>query len=66
MNPQTKAIAHFETRQDAIDAGYTEELTEAEADKLKLVNRKERRRMLAEMRQSDKPVKKYKTRKPRK
>ena len=50
MNPDTGAIAHFETEEDAKKAGHTVQLSDAEATKLYSTNRKMRRAKLAEMR----------------
>lgn len=63
MNSNTGAIAAFETRKDAEAAGFDTPLEKHEADDLILVNRKERRRRLAEMRSAEKAQRPYKRRK---
>lgn len=50
MHPQTYAIAHFETEEDAKRAGHTEMLTKDEANHLIPKNRKQRRAELKRLR----------------
>lgn len=50
MNPDTGAIAKFETDEDAKKAGFTEKLTESEAQLLATMNRRDRRAWLAKKR----------------
>jgi hypothetical protein len=52
MNPETKAIAFFETEEDARAAGHTVPLTEAEAAHLLERPRAERKAALARFRGS--------------
>jgi len=55
MNPNTGAIALFETDEDADAAGYTERLTAKEARHLRqFTNRHERRAELSRMRKAAK------------
>ena len=50
MNPDTGAIAHFETEEDARLAGFTESLTAEQAGELAGMNRQQRRAWLAQNR----------------
>lgn len=50
MNPETGAIAKFETKEDAELAGYTVQLTKKETRMLANMNRHERRKWAAEQR----------------
>ena len=50
MNPDTGAIARFETQQDADSAGYTLPLTDEQAQELQPMNRQQRRAWAAEQR----------------
>jgi hypothetical protein len=50
MNPDTGAIARFETEQDAREAGYTQPLTEEQVTMLQPMNRQQRRAWAAEQR----------------
>ena len=50
MNPETGAIAKFDSKEDAKAAGYTEELTDKEAKLLSGMNRHDRRAWLAQRR----------------
>ena len=54
MNPDTGAIAKFETDDDAKAAGFTEKLTEKEVRLLSQMNRHERRAWLSRERKSRK------------
>lgn len=57
MNPDTGAIARFETQQDAEQAGYTEPLTDEQVQLLTPMNRQQRRAWAAEQRRSRKQEK---------
>lgn len=57
MNPDTGAIAHFETDEDAKQAGFTEPLTDKEAKLLDGMNRHDRRAWLSQKRQAEKRAK---------
>lgn len=50
MNPDTGAIARFETQQDAEEAGYTQPLTDEQVQQLSPMNRQQRRAWAAEQR----------------
>jgi hypothetical protein len=50
MNPDTGAIARFETQQDAEEAGYTQPLTDAQVQELQPMNRQQRRAWAAQQR----------------
>ena len=52
MNPDTGAIAHFETEKDAKKAGFTVSLTKEQAGELAGMNRKQRRAWAARQRRS--------------
>lgn len=54
MNPETGAIAEFETKEDAKAAGHTVPLGKREADHLYPMNRKMRRAALAKSRAESK------------
>jgi hypothetical protein len=54
MNPNTGAIAYFETDEDAERAGHTVKLSKKEASGLIGLNRHERRAELARMRKAAK------------
>lgn len=54
MDPKSGAIAHFEKDSDAIRAGFTEKLTEPEANELRPMNRKQRRAWLSNSRKKNK------------
>jgi hypothetical protein len=47
MNPDTGAIAQFETKEDAIKAGFTVSLTKEQHGLLAGMNRKQRRAWLS-------------------
>lgn len=57
MNPDTGAIAQFETDADAERAGYAVKLSLQEARELYPLNRHDRRAKLAQMRQAAKRLK---------
>jgi hypothetical protein len=50
MNPNTGAIATFETTKDAVDAGFTQQLTRRDYFEQMPRNRHERRKWAAEQR----------------
>lgn len=50
MNPDTGAIAQFETEEDAKESGYTVSLTKEQAGELAGMNRHKRRAWLAQNR----------------
>lgn len=54
MNPDTGAIARFETREDAELAGYSVQLSKAEARALKPMTREERKAWATAYRKADK------------
>jgi len=54
MNPETGAIAQFETEEDAEQAGYTEPLNDKEARLLATMNRHDRRAWLSRRRKEPK------------
>jgi hypothetical protein len=54
MNPYSGAIAQFEKTSDAMRAGFTEPLTEAETKELMPMNRKARRAWLSNSRKKNK------------
>lgn len=49
MNPETGAIAHFETEDDAKEAGYTVPLDAALAKQLQQLKREERRALVSDV-----------------
>jgi hypothetical protein len=57
MNPDTGAIAQFETDEDAQDAGFTEPLNDKEARLLAGMNRHDRRAWLSKLRKTDRQAK---------
>lgn len=54
MNPDTGAIARFETDEDAALAGFTEKLTEEQYQQLAPMNRHERRKWLSQSKKKNK------------
>lgn len=46
MNPSTTEIRDFDTKEAADDAGFTLQLTKEEAEKLRGMNRQQRRKWL--------------------
>lgn len=54
MNPDTGAIARFETKRDADQAGFTIPLSEDQAQQLLPMNRHERRKWISQSRKKNK------------
>jgi hypothetical protein len=54
MHPQTYDIRDFQTKEQAIEHGYSETLTDEEAAVLSSMNRKQRRAWLAQQRKAGK------------
>lgn len=54
MDPKRGAIAHFEKESDAIRAGFTEKLSQAELKEVHPMNRKQRRAWAAQRRRDKK------------
>jgi hypothetical protein len=54
MHPQTYDIRDFQTKEQAIEHGYSEALTDEEAARLSSMNRAQRRAWLAQQRKAGK------------
>ena len=54
MHPVTYDIREFQTKEQAIEYGYSESLTNEEASELSSMNRKQRRAWLSQQRKAGK------------